>query len=65
MKNYWMDEFSTVGLGMHKTHPGEAQMVQITKETLALRNCGKIASLSTLCHCKYSMKEYTMRIHLL
>ena len=32
--------------------------------TKALRNNCKIGSLSILFHCKYHMKEYTMKIHL-
>ena len=29
-----MDKFRSIGLGVLKTHPGEAQIVKITKETL-------------------------------
>ena len=60
-----MDEFSTIGLGCSKHTPEEAQMVKMTKETL--QNSGimvKLLFLSILCHCKHSMKEYTMKIHL-
>ena len=33
MNNYWMVIFSTTSLGELKMHPGDAQMVKITKET--------------------------------
>ena len=46
------------------TPQGGADGKETTKNTIALRNNGKIASLCFLCHCKYRMKEYTMKLHL-
>ena len=55
---------STISLGCSKHHQGEVQMGKTTKNTMALRKDGKIASLRILCHCKYSMKEYSTKTHL-
>ena len=51
--------------GVYKARLREMQMVKITKETL--QHSGimiKLPLWGILCHCKYSMKEYKMKIHL-
>ena len=64
-KLYYMDVFSTIGLGCTKHIHWEVQMVKITKEMLQHSGImGKLHLPSILCHCKYRMKEYTMKIHL-
>ena len=60
---YWMVEFSTISLGCSKHTLGRHRWGTI-KNIIALRKYGQIASPSTLCHCRYSMSEYTTKIHL-
>ena len=59
-----MVPLSAIALGVLKIHPREAQMRKTTKQALALGIYNKTASPSILCYCKYSMKEYTIKIHL-